>query len=65
VSWAKDVIAAFELPESVDKGVIRVDGKMVERLHLTQAQQVLGILAALPHEAGRDGAAHPQASALP
>ena len=56
VSWAKAVIAAFELPESADKGAIRVDGKMVERLHLAQAQRVLGILEALPAGAAHNGA---------
>jgi citrate lyase subunit beta/citryl-CoA lyase len=48
VSWAKAVISAFELPDNTGKGAIRVDGKMVERLHLVQARHVLGILAALP-----------------
>jgi len=47
ISWAKSVIAAFELPENADKGAIRVDGKMVERLHLAQAKRVLVILAAV------------------
>jgi citrate lyase subunit beta/citryl-CoA lyase len=64
VSWARAVIAAFELPESAGKGAIRVDGKMVERLHLTQAQQVLVILAALPAEAPHNGTSQPE-SAVP
>ena len=32
---------AFSLPENADKGVISLDGKMVERLHLDQAERLL------------------------
>jgi citrate lyase subunit beta/citryl-CoA lyase len=34
-------VAAFALPENADKGVIALDGSMVERLHLAQAQRLL------------------------
>jgi citrate lyase subunit beta/citryl-CoA lyase len=40
VDWAHKVIAAFALPENGAKGVITVDGKMVERLHLAMAERV-------------------------
>lgn len=40
VAWAQSVIAAFAQPENATKGVITVDGKMVERLHLTMAQRI-------------------------
>jgi citrate lyase subunit beta/citryl-CoA lyase len=53
VAWAEAVIAAFELPDNAGKGAIRVDGRMVERLHLVQARHVLGILAALPVDKAR------------
>jgi len=43
LQWAWSVIEAFNLPENADKGAIRVDGKMVERLHLAQARRVLAI----------------------
>ena len=43
IAWARSVIAAFDLPENQDKGAIRVDGKMVERLHLAQARRALAI----------------------
>lgn len=42
VAWAKAVVAAFE---GSDHGVISVNGEMVERLHLEQAQAILGLNA--------------------
>ncbi|MFM2301000.1 MAG: hypothetical protein RLZZ84_736 [Pseudomonadota bacterium] len=47
VAWAQAVVAAFNLPENAGKGAIRVDGKMVELLHLEQAQRVLAVAAAV------------------
>jgi citrate lyase subunit beta/citryl-CoA lyase len=38
---AKGIVAAFALPENAGKGVIALDGKMVERLHFEQAQKLL------------------------
>jgi len=43
LSWARAVIAAFELPENSGKGVIRVEGKMTELLHLEQARRTIVI----------------------
>lgn len=43
VAWSKNIIRAFEEPESAHKGVITVDGKMVERLHLVQAKRTVAI----------------------
>ena len=40
VAWAQKVRAAFA---GGDGGVIQVDGKMVEALHLAQAERVLGM----------------------
>lgn len=42
IAWALKVSAAFDLPENAKLGVISIDGKMVERLHLDMAQRVLG-----------------------
>ncbi len=39
---ARAIVAAFARPENAGKGAISVDGRMVERLHLAQAQEVLG-----------------------
>ncbi len=41
IAWARAVVAAFAAPEAAGQGAIRLDGKMVERLHLTAAERVL------------------------
>lgn len=41
LDWARQVVEAFELPESRDRGAIRVAGRLVERLHLDQARLTL------------------------
>jgi citrate lyase subunit beta/citryl-CoA lyase len=52
IGWARSVVAAFALPENADKGVVKVDGKMTERLHLAQAQRALAVAEAVArHEA--------------
>ena len=40
-AWAQVVVEAFARPENADKGAIRVQGEMIERLHLAQAQTIL------------------------
>ena len=47
VAWARVVIAAFDTEAAVGKGVLRIDGRMVERLHLTQARQIVAVADAL------------------
>jgi citrate lyase subunit beta / citryl-CoA lyase len=47
VAWARKIIGAFELPENVSKGVIQVDGRMVERLHADMAQRTVAIADAI------------------
>jgi len=44
IEWARKVVAAFTAPEAAGLGVIRVEGEMVERLHLQQAQALLAAL---------------------
>lgn len=43
LDWAARVVAAFAAPDNVGKGVIKLDGKMVELLHLDQARRLLAI----------------------
>jgi citrate lyase subunit beta/citryl-CoA lyase len=43
VEWSKTIIRAFDQPENANKGVITVDGRMVERLHLVQAKRTVAI----------------------
>lgn len=47
LATARAVIAAFALPENAGKGVIRVEGKMTELLHLEQAQQLVAMAEAI------------------
>ena len=47
VAWAKKIIAAFELPESRGKGVITVEGRMVELLHAETARRTVAIADAI------------------
>lgn len=47
VDWARKVIDSFKLPENESKGVITVEGKMVERLHLAMAERVVSLAEAM------------------
>jgi citrate lyase subunit beta/citryl-CoA lyase len=47
VETARKMIAAFDLPENKDKGVIQIDGRMVERLHADMARQTVAIADAI------------------
>ena len=56
VAHAKNIIAAFELPENRDKGVVQLDGRMVERLHADMARRTVAIAQAIEarrHESER------------
>ena len=41
IAAARAVVAAFADPQNAGKGVLQLDGRMVERLHLEQAQKLL------------------------
>lgn len=43
IAWARKVVAAFAEPAHAGLGAIRLDGQMVERLHLADAERVLAI----------------------
>jgi citrate lyase subunit beta / citryl-CoA lyase len=47
IAVARKMIAAFELPENANKGVVQIDGKMVERLHADMAKQTVAIADAI------------------
>ena len=56
VAHAKKIIAAFELPENRDKGVVQLDGRMIERLHADMARRTVAIAQAIEarrHESER------------
>lgn len=43
IAWARAAVAGFAAPENAGRGAIRVNGEMVERLHLAQAERILSI----------------------
>lgn len=47
VTWARRIVAAFELPEHKGKGVINLDGRMVELLHAEMARRTVAIADAI------------------
>lgn len=47
VAFARAIIAAFDLPENRDKGALRLDGKMVERLHADMARKTVAMADAI------------------
>jgi len=44
---ARKIIAAFDLPENKGKGVVQLDGRMVERMHADIAQRTVAIADAI------------------
>ena len=47
VALARKMIAAFDLPENKSKGVVSIDGRMVERLHSDMARRTVAIAEAI------------------
>jgi citrate lyase subunit beta/citryl-CoA lyase len=47
VAWARKIIAAFDRPEHKGKGVITVDGRMVEIMHAEMARRTVAIADAI------------------
>ncbi|MDY0959698.1 CoA ester lyase [Sphingomonas sp. CFBP8993] len=43
IAWAQRVVAAFAEPDAATLGAIRLDGQMVERLHLAEAERILAL----------------------
>lgn len=47
VAEARRIIAAFDLPENREKGVLQIDGRMVERMHADIARRTVAIADAI------------------
>jgi len=47
VSWAQRVIEAFDHPDNQGKGALKVDGRMVERLHAESARRTVAVAEAI------------------
>ena len=48
-AWARKVVASFA--ENPDAGTIALDGRMIDRPHLTLARRILGLATAEPASA--------------
>jgi citrate lyase subunit beta/citryl-CoA lyase len=46
------MIAAFDMPENGDKGVVQIDGRMVERMHAEMARRTVAIAEVIETRAG-------------
>jgi citrate lyase subunit beta / citryl-CoA lyase len=55
VAQAKDVIAAFADPANAGKGVLKVNGKMTELLHLAQARRMVAVAEAIAAREAANG----------
>ena len=47
VAQARKMIAAFDLPENRDKGVVQIEGRMVERMHAETARRTVAVAEAI------------------
>ena len=47
IGRAEAIVTALDRPENANRGVIQIDGRMVERLHLTEARRVLALRNAI------------------
>lgn len=54
IAQAQKIVAAFDLPENRSKGVIPLDGRMVERMHAEMGQRVLAIASAIAQRESPD-----------
>ncbi|WP_245620052.1 HpcH/HpaI aldolase/citrate lyase family protein [Phenylobacterium immobile] len=52
IIWARTVVKAFDSPENAGKGVLKVDGRMVERLHRDAALRVVALSEAISAKDG-------------
>jgi citrate lyase subunit beta/citryl-CoA lyase len=52
VALARKMIAAFDMPENRDKGVVQIDGRMVERMHAEMARRTVAIAEAIEARSG-------------
>lgn len=50
VAWARKIVAAFDQPDNHGKGVITVDGRMVELLHAEMARRTIAIADAIARQ---------------
>jgi citrate lyase subunit beta/citryl-CoA lyase len=47
LAQAEKIVAAFKAAQAAGKGVVTVDGRMIENLHVEQAERALTLAAAI------------------
>jgi citrate lyase subunit beta/citryl-CoA lyase len=66
VEAARKIIDAFDQPGNENKGVIQIDGRMVERLHADMARRTVGIADAIAQrQSGSSGEKGPAVERQP
>jgi len=53
VAEAQNIIAEFDRPENSGKGVLKIDGRMVERMHADMARRTVAIAERIEISTGR------------
>jgi len=51
LAWARRIAGVFDAPENEGKGVVMVEGRMVERLHADMARRLLAVAEAIAAQA--------------
>ncbi len=54
IEWSRRIIAAHAAAAAAGKGVVLVDGKLIESLHVENAQRLLGLAEGIEHIASVD-----------
>ena len=53
IAQARKIMVAFEQPDNKDKGVVQVDGRMVERMHADMAQRTVVLAEVIAARGGQ------------
>ena len=59
IEWSRRIIAAHAAAAAAGKGVVLVDGKLIESLHVENAQRLLGLAEGIEQIASVDTPGHP------
>jgi citrate lyase subunit beta/citryl-CoA lyase len=59
VEWSRKIIAAHAEAEAAGKGVVVVDGKLIENLHVANARRLVGLAEEIDRLASVDTLPHP------
>jgi citrate lyase subunit beta/citryl-CoA lyase len=51
IAWARKILDAFAAPENATKGVLQIEGRMVERMHAEMAYRTVKIAEAIAQQA--------------